>query len=78
MTDKNEFFEKAGTIKQKIDRQKEFIKQQSDELILEAIEEIGGGNVDKDKWSIRGLLIDEMESRKGGEFVDSLMDELGL
>lgn len=49
----------------------------SDQL-LQGITLIGGGQVSQDQRPVRALMLDEYESRNGGEALDALMITLGM
>ena len=61
-------------------RMENFISDQSDEMILAAITDVSakGERVTIDERVARAALLNEYETRNGGEAVDVLMNSLGM
>lgn len=50
----------------------------SADQLLQGVTLIGGGQVSQDQRLVRALMLDEYESRNGGEALDALMITLGM
>lgn len=80
LTDMNKG-DRNDLLKIKLVRQarRSLIKKQSIKLILETIQVISKcDSISDEQISIRGQLLEEVEERKGGKYVDKLMDKLGM
>ena len=54
------------------------IRTYTTDMIVEAVEAIGGGNVDTETRMVRAALIEVYGEREGFDAADSLMDKIGM